>query len=355
MRKLFILFAAVAFVFAFTAPAKADVAISGYIAFQTYMEDFEDPDPAELDTSELAWDKDNICSRLTFAFKDGPFGAIVEIRPNVGSYVRHWWGTWNFGAGTLGIGQFWTPDFNPITTDKFGCGAMTPLTAGGSVRQPMIQLQFGNFKIAGATPATGVPTDLPVAYDDTETSIPKLMASYNLNVAMVGLKFFGGMNSVDARDSTTDATIGVDSYMLGLNATLGLGALTIKGQVWTAENPIEYGTGSDTDGYLTASMTGTTINDVGFMAYGINLAYQVNDAWTVTGGYTAATSDRTDVGVETEWESSQYHVNATWRVAKNVYISPEYIVLDRGDITVGNSTTEQSTDTRIGVYWRIKF
>ncbi|GAF83887.1 unnamed protein product, partial [marine sediment metagenome] len=77
--------------------------------------------------------------------------------------------------------------------------------------------------------------------------------------------------------------------------------------------------------------------------------------WTVTGGYTAATADRTDVGVETEQESSQYHVNATWRVAKNVYISPEYIVFDRGDVTVGNITTKQAADTRIGVYWRIKF
>jgi hypothetical protein len=48
-------------------------------------------------------------------------------------------------------------------------------------------------------------------------------------------------------------------------------------------------------------------------------------------------------------------VNATWRVAKNVYISPEYIVVDRGDITVGNTTTKQSADTRYGVYWRIKF
>ena len=352
MRKLFVILAAVAFMFAFTAPAKADVGISGYIAFMTYMEDIDNVEPTK-DTSDLVWGNDFVCSRLTFAFKEGPFGGLVEIRPNNGGYLRHWWGTWNFGAGTLGIGQFWTPDFNPIGTDKYFCGAMSGLGAGGSVRQPMIQLQFGNFKIAGATPATGVPTI--AGYTDTETSIPKLMASYNLNVAMVGLKFYGGMNSVEARDPATDATIGVDSYMFGLNATLGFGPLTIKGQVWTAENPLEYGTGSAGDGYLPATATGTTINDVGFMAYGINLAYQVNDAWTVTGGYTAATSDRTDVGVETEWESSQYHVNATWRVAKNVYISPEYIVLDRGDITVGNTTTKQSADSRFGVYWRIKF
>jgi len=355
MRKLFILFAAVAFVFAFTAPAKADVAISGYIAFQTYMEDIDEVDPTK-DTSDLNWDKDNICSRLTLSFKDGPFGGLVELRSFTANMVRHWWGTWNFGAGTLGIGQFWTPDFNPIGSDKYGCGAMSGLGAGGSVRQPQIQLQFGNFKISGATPSTGVPTGLPAGYTDTETGMPKLMASYNLNVAMVGLKFFGGYNSVDARAPATDATISVDSYMLGVNATLGFGPLTIKAQVWTAENPTEYGTGGGpADGYLAATATGTTINDVGYMAYGINLAYKVNDAWTVTGGYTTAESDRTDGAVETTDPTSQFHVNATWRVAKNVYISPEYIVFDRDDIEVGTTTTKQTKDSRFGVYWRIKF
>jgi len=394
MRKLFVILAAVAFVFAFTTPAKADVAISGYIAFQTYMEDIDNPGAAK-DTDDLIWGNDPVCSRLTLAFKDGPFGGLVEVRPLNGSYFRHWWGTWNFGAGTLGIGQFWTPDFNPISTDKYGCGAMSGLGAGGTVRAPMIQLQFGNLKIAAATPhvadvitpysaaSTTITTAAKAAkakppltdiidgpYADgnalyyvpasgtkttTETSLPKLMASYNLNVAMVGLKLFGGYQTYDQVVTATDQSVSIDSYMAGVNATLGFGPLTVAGQVWTASNPIEYGTGDDEAGYLTATATGTTINDADFMAYGINLAYKVNDAWTVTGGYTAATSDRTEAGVETEWESSQYHVNATWRVAKNVYISPEYIVLDRGDITVGGVSTEQVTDTRFGVYWRIKF
>jgi len=352
MRKLFILFAAVAFAFAFTAPAKAEVAISGYIAFQTYMEDIDNPGAA-LDTNDLNWTNDAVCSRLTLAFKDGPFGGLVEVRPLNGSYFRHWWGTWNFGAGTFGIGQFWTPDFNPISTDKYGCGAMSPLGAGGSVRLPMAQLQFGNFKVAAGQPATGGPAI--AGYTDTETSIPKLMASYNLNVAMLGLTVFGGMNTVDLRNPANDASISVDSYMAGLNVAVGFGPLTAKGQVWMAENPLEYGTGSAGDGYLPATATGTTINDADFMGYGISLVYKVNDAWTVTASYAAGEAERTDAAVKTEWESSQYNLNATWRAAKNVYITPEYVVLDRGDITTGGVKAEQTADTRYGVYWRIKF
>jgi hypothetical protein len=353
MRKLFILFAAVAFAFAFTAPAKAEVAISGYIAFQTYMEDIDEVAPTR-DTSDLIWDNDNVCSRLTFAFKEGPFGGLVEMRPLTANMVRHWWGTWNFGAGTFGIGQTWTPDFNPIGYDKYGCGAMSGLGAGGSVRLPMAQLQFGSFKVGFGKPSTAMPANLPAGYTDTETSLPKIMASYNLNIAMVGLTLFGGMNSVDARDPATDATIGVDSYMAGLNVALGFGPLTVKGQVWTAENPLEYGTGGD--GYLPANAGGTTtINDADYMAYGISLAYKVSDAWTVTAGYMLANAERTDGTVKTEDDTSQYHVNATWRAAKNVYISPEYIVFDRDDIKVGTSTTEECKDTRYGVYWRITF
>ena len=355
MRKLFVIFAAVALAFAFTTPAKADVSLSGYVAMQTYMTDIDNPG-ATLDTSDLNWTTDTVCSRLTLSFKEGPVTGLVEIRPFITSYVRHWWGTWNFGAGTLGVGQFWTPEFSSISSMAYGCGAMDILDAGGSVRQQMIQLQFGGLKIAGGPPSTAGVAALFAGYTDTETSMPKLMASYDLNIAMLGLKFFGGYNSVDARNATTDATIGVDSYMVGVNVTAGFGPLTIKGQFWTAENPTEYGTGSTAaNGYLPATATGTTINDVSFTAYGVDLAYKVSDAWKVTAGYFTGKSDRTDVAVETEDATATYHVNATWTLAKGVTITPEYAVLDRDDIKVGGVSTEQATDTRYGVYWKIAF
>ena len=65
MRKLFILFAAVAFAFAFTTPAKADVNFSGYVGFQTYMQNEDNPAP-EQDADDLIWTLDRICSCLLY-------------------------------------------------------------------------------------------------------------------------------------------------------------------------------------------------------------------------------------------------------------------------------------------------
>ena len=367
MRKLFILLAAVAFVFAFTAPAKAEVSISGYIAMQTYMIDADkEATITGYDDSDLVWNRDQWCSRITFAFKDGPFGAIVELRnPTAAHPVRHWWGTWNFGAGTLGIGQFWTADFASISSAKYDCGAIGGPAGdpGNSVRQNQIQLQLGNLKIGLAEPYTrDIEEGDPAGYpdEDTDTTLPKIMASYDLNMAMVGLKFFGGYQTYDVVNDT-DQGYSVDSMVYGLTASAGFGPLTIKGMLYKAQNILEYAY-SPPAGYP-AVWDGSKIVDADFMSYGLDLQYKVNDAWTVTAGYIIGESelDLAHIpGISGTWEdeTAAYHVNATWRVAKNVYITPEYGVVDHSDWNdpdADGDKTEQGKETLFGVYWQIKF
>ncbi|HUT69106.1 MAG TPA: hypothetical protein VMW89_00395 [Desulfatiglandales bacterium] len=351
MRKLFILFAAVAFVFAFTAPAKADVNFSGYVAFHTYMVDVANVAPAK-DSSDLDWTMDRTCSRLTINFKEGPVSAVYEIRPNVGSYVRHWFASWNFGAGTLGIGQFWTPEFSCISSAMYGCGALDVLDPACSVRIPFVQLQFGSLKIAAGEPSVVMPTGIVAAgYNDTETSLPKLMVSYDLNVAMVGLKLFGGYNSVDARNSTTDQTQGIDSYVVGLTASMGFGPLSVKAQVWQGSNPVEYGAGAP--GFA-AAWNGTAVVDASCLWYGLDLAYKVSDMITVTAGYMTGQSESDAPGTN-EDPATTYHVNATITLAKGVTITPEYMVYDQDDVTNAGVKTEEASQSVMGVYWKIAF
>lgn len=351
MRKLFVLLAAVAFVFAFTTPAKADVSISGYIAMNTYIVDVDAP-PGFYDDDDLVWNRDQWCSRLTFAFKEGPFGATVEIRPAVTSYVRHWWGTWNFGAGTLGIGQFWTPDFNPISTNKYDCGSISGPAGdpGGSVRANQIQLQIGGLKVALAEPfATGAVAGFPGV--DVDTSMPKIMASYNLNVAMVGLKLFAGYQSYDVVNAT-DVGYGVDSMLYGVSGSAVFGPLTVAAQINSQQNPVEYSPFAPAG--FTAAWDGSKIVDVDYLSYGLDLIYKVSDAWTLTAGFNTGMSELDYPGTY-EDETAAYHVNATWRAAKNVYITPEYAVIDYKDVIVAGTTFEEQTETYMGVYWRITF
>jgi len=230
---------------------------------------------------------------------------------------------------------------------------MDPLSGGGAARIPMIQLQFGGLKIAAASPQTGVPANIVAAgYNDVETSIPKLMASYQLNMGSVGLKLYGGMNSIDARNSTTDQSQSFDSMLYGVTATIGVGPLTVAAQVWGGENLAEY-RGSDM--HFDAFWDGTKICDESSMVYGFNLAYKVSDTVGVTAGYFTGTSELDRPGTW-EYETSQMHVNATFTLAKGVSISPEYAVLDHGDKSdTATTKEEQQKDTRMGVYWKIAF
>jgi len=350
MRKLFILFAAVAFAFAFTTPAAAEVNFSGFVAFETYMQSVDNVGTTP-DADDLIWTLDRGCSRLTASFKEGPVSGLVEIRPVVGgNWVRHWFASWNFGAGTFSIGQFWTPEFSCIGSVKRGCGVAGPLDPACSVRIPFAQLQFGGLKIAAGEPNApgGVVGGL---YTDTETSLPKLMASYNLNVGMVGLKLFGGYNTYAERDPATDQSQDIDSILYGLTASAGFGPLTVKGMVYGGDNLVEYGVGAPG---FSAFWNGTAVLDESAMYYGIDLAYKVSDMLTVTAGYMTGESESDRPGTW-EDETSQYHVNATITLAKGVTITPEYAVVDNDDIIQAGVTTEQTKTSWMGVYWQINF
>ena len=348
MRKLFILFAAVAFAFAFTAPATAEVNLSGYVAVNTYMQDDDNVAPA-LDDEDLLFGLDP-CGRITFNFKEGPVSGLVEISSGVG--LRHWWGTWNFGAGTLGVGHSWIPDFSCIGSSAYGCGAAAIFDPACTARAAQIQLAMGGLKIALVAPNAAV-----VLGTETDTSLPKLVASYNLNVAMVGLKFFGGYQSYDdvLVVGTTETTYGIDSYVVGLTASMGFGPLTVKGMVYTGENLNEYGALDNTKNYDVA-LNGTQVVDSEFMAFGIDLAYKVSDTLKVTAGYMTGESETDwDGAAKGEDPASTYHVNATFTLAKGVTITPEYAVTDYDEIKSGGVSTEQASNTYMGIQWKIAF
>ena len=355
MRKLFILLAAVAFAFAFATPAAAEVNFSGQVSFETYMQSCENDTPGSIDEDDLIWALSTSGTRFRANVEEGPITGYWEIRANNGSYYRHWWATWNFGAGVLGIGQTWTPEFSCIGSVMRGDGAAGPLDPACSARIPFVQVQFGGLKIAAGTPNTPT-TTIGAPYTDIETTLPKLMASYNLNVAMVGLKVFGGYNTFAERNPATDQTQDIDGYVYGLTASAGFGPLTVKGMYWGGQNTVEYGAAPpDQSGqFFNANWTGTALQDTEMTAYGIDVAYKVSDMLSVAAGYQAGEQEL-DAPGRNEDETATYFVQAKVTLAKGVTIWPEYAVVDEKDRYVGGTKTEEDTTTWIGVYWKIAF
>jgi len=187
MRKLLVLLIAAAFVFTMALPAMAadekKVDLYGSVRVQTFIADTDKENNMFLgtpfDDSGLTWGLDDGSSRFGARFQSGDIGANVEIRPrdqNATSYagstslMRHWYGTWNFGSGTLVVGQTWTPTFHPICNECMiggggfldGYGDM-----GGSTRKAGLQAWFpvkgvnGMLKLALLEPTTTIKPDGP--------------------------------------------------------------------------------------------------------------------------------------------------------------------------------------------------
>jgi len=351
MRKLFILLAAVAFAFTFTTPAAAEVNFSGMVSFETYMQSVDNPAPA-TDADDLVWAISGTGSRFGANFAEGPVSGFIEMRYTAGSHVRHWLGNWNFGAGTLSIGQTYTPEFSCIGSVMRGDGVAGPLDPACSARLPFVQVAFGGLKIAGGQvniPAVAV---VPAPYTDTETSLPKLMASYSLNVGMVGLKVFGGYQTFAYRDPATDQTQDVDSHVYGLTASAGFGPLTVKAMYWGGQNTQEYGIVPTPN--FNAFWDGTCVVDTSGAWYGVDVKYKVSDMLAVAAGYQTGEGESDRPGTY-ENPTTTYFANAEISLAKGVTIWPEYAVVDNDDITVAGVKTEEAKTTWIGVYWRIAF
>jgi len=370
MRKLLVLLAAVAFVFAFTTPAAADVNFYGYVGFWTGMDD-QSKEFAGLgyDDSDLIWQRDEGNSRFGAKFKKGPFGANVEVRAYPGTSVsdRQFNASYNFGQGTLTIGQQWSNGFanifgnNSLNVDMCSYGAY-----GGSLRAGQVHLTFGSLKIGLAKPAAarvidakGTTTYLATGPKTTystelDTSLPKIEVSYDLKAGPAAIKLFGGYNSYDEVDAN-DKSYGIDSYGLGGNVKLGFGATTVQATVWTVQNPAEYGLYNYAGTFkATQVVAGGTIYDVSGMGYGVNVSFKLSDTMSVQGGYGMVEYELDRPGT---WEDEMagYYVNLPITIAKGFTITPEFAVGDQKDIVQNGVSTEEGDITTYGVYWKINF
>ena len=138
--------------------------------------------------------------------------------------VRQLWGEWNFGAGKFLVGQTYTPIYTAYSSQAFDedLGLEKYGTISAS-RKPMLQLTFGDFKIAAVQPGTKTLSGTSTA----EINMPKIEASYQLKLNALTLDMVAGYNAYEL-DDTYDVT----SYIVGLGAEVKLGAAYLNGTVF---------------------------------------------------------------------------------------------------------------------------
>lgn len=360
MKRLFVLMVAAALVVGCVLPAMAadkEVTFYGRADFNTFWnKDSKEqaPAPNTYSDGDLQWSMERSVSRFGARFKAGDISGNVELRPRnngtSGDYVRHWYGAWNFGSGTLVVGQTWVPTFQAI----HGCcqeGGNSLLWGDmvSTARTPGIQLwfplSFGTLKIAGLeinTPAANVVTGAT----DFDTTLPKLEFSLDINkMGPVGLTFFGGYNTYSEVVTATDKEYDVDAWLLGGKVVAGFGPLTFKGLIWAAENTREYGLAAGGHGNpwaATYQAATDSMADSETFAFALAAIFKATDMVSAEIGFARAKHEISISGQDKNEDVDQYfYLSVPINVAKGVLIVPEIYKYDYKDRTTNGVTADE--------------
>jgi len=375
MKKLFLFFVAAALIAAFSVPAVAGDAEWNFYG-SARMATFRIDQSKELagvhtpadDDQDTQWTQQGN-SRIGARVSNGDVGGRFEY--GTGINLRLLYGTWNFGAGTLLIGQTYTPVNVFISNQVFGSDT-DMLNTGGIYdgRRPVIQVAFAGFKVAlvepstaGATglitgtPATvanigGVPTAVPavpaaIVGGEVDTTLPKIELAYTFKTDMFKVGVVGGYNSYDVEGDAK--TYDVDSWVAGLWGAVNFGPAYVKANIYKAQNTGAYGlyeAGDDDFDFV-----GNKIKDMDTLGYLAVAGAKLGDAFAVEAGY-GKVSHESDVVGEKDDDTSAYYVQATIGLAPGVFIVPE---IGKIDYDKNHANAKEGDQLYYGAKWQINF
>jgi len=320
---------------------------------------------ALYDDTDTEWGIDYVLSRWGMRVTDGDVSGNVELRPWSASYFRHWYGAWNFGVGSLVVGQTWTPDSNDGITETLVGGGQGGSFGdlGGGGRAPQLALWFpikdvgGTLKIAFVQPYVSPYGDQSGLAGDIDTSTPKINACMDFLFGPVKWFVTAGYNTIDVVNAT-NKEYGVDSYYLGTSLIGTVGPVTLKGDIWWGQNIYEYGLQNGTGiGFVaTYDAVSDSIMDTKYFAWGLSANYKFTDAVQIQVAYVTLEGTRDwSAGREDTDDQAYYYARLPITLAKNVMVVPEIGKLDYKDRLVNNVRTTEGDTVYYGAYWQISF
>lgn len=322
MKKLLTVLAAIALAVAFTAPAMADWNFYGSARMTTF---YQDTDPGK---TNLLWtgpqlqkkyfdDSDGGTTfdlqgnaRIGATVKSGDIGGGFEYGHGPNPSLRKLYGTYDFGAGQLLIGQTYTPCASFFYSNQVYASDEDLLSFGQfyNGRDPMIQLSmsgfkialvkpqyagtlgvnrttfgYGNYRAAGTAGTTSVITGGTVTAGSTimgvtnktaadqDVILPQLELSYGMKTEMFFFDVFAGYHTFEVESNIwntsvnaagTDTVINasssnsydIDAYVIGLGGGFNAGPFYMKASAFYAVNGQQLGMYTGLSGVNAAPM-----------------------------------------------------------------------------------------------------
>jgi hypothetical protein len=358
MKKLFVIFAAIAMVGAFTATAMAaDWAFYGSARVETtYGSQNKDLSSSgdsvtlfstDLNGTSRVGARVKASDALSGRFEYGASGSAADGYAGQAN-IRLLYGTWNFGAGSLTVGQNYTPGGGMTNGSQALAGDYGMYTFGlYEGRKPQVTVSMGGFSFGivqnlGSANIVGNDEgpDGDWAAGGIETQIPRLEAGWwgafgNFSVGVIG--GYQTWKSL-ANDKNID-TMGVGASFGG---AFGPASFTLQGAyssnggyIWAGHGQAEIG--ADVEDTTTMNFTGSVgfaPSDMIYVEGGVGWRQFDNDTY-----------DKKD-------SDMVYYVNCKITMAPGVFVVPEVSVFD---LMKDKDDLDQGTATLVGAKWQIDF
>lgn len=322
------------------------------------------------DDNYLVWGLSDI-SRFGVKFKTGDLGGRVEFGlrgEGNDTYSRLLYGTWDFGVGTLLVGQDWTPytfwsdQIAPRYLDEDYSGAGNHPTydaENGFIgygclwdsRQPQVKLNLENgFYAALIEPNTEMKG---LTGEDLDTTFPKICVGYEYQTEGLMLNPGVAYNTYDI-EGTTAGAVAVDesvaSWMIYVNGKAGLGVADLQWSVHYGQNTTDLGLWNREDAASAQIKANGDVEDSDCYGGYLQVAFNVDPA-TITLGYGYVQSENDALGND-EDEQQSYFVNAKIPIADTFFVVPEFSYYDQMEDVNGNDEAEA---WYAGLLWRMDF
>jgi hypothetical protein len=383
MKKLLVIFAAVAFIWVFAAPASAlDWNFYGSARLATFYTSTDLGDITTLangddEDDEFTWDMqsnsrigatvkgENISGRFELGITQTPDGSSDDA-----ARVRRLFGVWDAGWGKIKVGKDYTPTSQFISGQVFAgdLGLLGIGTFYGG-RKGQAALSIGGFEIALITQGDTAPvefgtgTSVEDAQGDYDRYMPKVEAKFGMAWDTFNFNVMGGFQYVEWEDvQPLDPTqspddVDVTSWVLGADAGITFGPLYFKGAVSYTENPF-------TADWLVNDAVGDIIgadfwdgdddiDDFDYFQGALVAGFKLSDMVTfeVGGGYTNVDIDAADIDDFNPWA---IYGQAVIGLAPGVHIIPEVGYFDFDELDNGVDA-DLPTQFYIGAKWQIDF
>jgi len=334
MKRLFVIFAAIALVGAFTASAMAaDWAFYGNSRLMTWYEGYNDDASGTGDSeSQIIWQQ-QVNSRI---------GANVKVNDNLsgrfeygdGPNLRILWGEYDFGGFKMGIGQNYTPISWWVGAQVYGQDAgLIGYGAPYGSRVDQMKFTVGGFQIALIENTNN---------GNYDTMLPKIEAKYSMPISNFTLGVFGGYQTY--KDTALDEDMNSMIAGLGFNGSFGA--------VWF-NSAFSYGLNATNAGFNLSYANAATAGgeDTTTLAVAVAVGMSASEQMAFEGGVGYWADENEDLGDETDTNLAVY-VNMTYTIAPGFFVVPEIGYVDMMKDMADN---DEGNMTYAGAKWQINF